>query len=157
VEDQIHVLNSCTDNMTANLLGGPSIYVSYPCFSAVTHSDGSLVTMASPAAPGENLSAYAFGMGVADVPVDVTMATPVSGVPVSRPFTISFTGIAPQDPGQPDYVGLVPGTAGLYIINFHAPAQPGVLAACDPRHPYNLTMTIKGTASMDQTSFCMQP
>jgi uncharacterized protein (TIGR03437 family) len=163
--DQVHLLNSCTDNIGTVLLGGISVYATYPCIPAITHLDGSWVAPEKPARPGEVLVAYAFGLGAPAAPFQTASATPAGGVPISRPFTISFTGVASQPGAAPDYVGLVSGSAGLYQINFRVPSVPLDLAPCStqssftqlPVNPFNLTMTLIGTASLDQASFCVQP
>ncbi len=157
VVDQAHVLNSCNDRITTELFGGTSDYATYPCFPGIAHGDGSWVSPNSPAKPGEVLVAYAFGLGTPDAPIETVSATPAGGLPVSRPFTISFTGISPRYSGHPEYVGLVGGNAGLYQINFRVPPVPADLPPCDSQRPSNLTMTIQGTSSWDQTSFCVQP
>jgi hypothetical protein len=166
VVDQIHILNSCTDNILGLLgLEGSSVYASYACVPAITHSNNSWVTGANPARPGEELVAYAYGMGAPPPPYfDATLGTPAAGVQLNKPFSISFAGLA-QAATKPDYVGLVGGNPGLYQINFHMPALPATLALCNPPPalnqlstvPTNFTMTLVGTASMDQASFCVQP
>jgi hypothetical protein len=157
VVDQVHILNSCADNVATVTLGGISIYATYACFPVISHGDYTIVSASSPAKPGEVLMAYAFGLGLPDTPVTTVSATPAGGVSVSRPFTISFTGVTAQDSSHPDFVGLVGGNAGLYQINFRVPQVPTGLSPCDAQHPSNLTMTIQGTASVDQASFCVQP
>ena len=165
VVDQVHILNSCTDNIGVAGLEGTSVYASYACVPAITHSNNAWVTGANPARPGEELIAYAFGMGAPPPPFfDITGGTPAGGVQINKPFTISFSGMA-QSVTKPDYVGLVGGNPGLYQINFHVPAVPATLAPCTPPPalqqlstvPSNFTMTVVGTASMDQASFCVQP
>jgi uncharacterized protein (TIGR03437 family) len=157
VEDQVHILNSCTDNVPTVTLGGGSVYSTYPCYPVIPHANYTGVSPDSPATPGEVLTAYAFGLGVPDTTVTTVSGTPASGVPVSRPFTLSFTGVTAPGYSSPSYVGLVGGNAGLYQINFQVPAVPTGLPKCDAQHPSNLTMTIQGTASVDQVSFWVQP
>ena len=125
VVDQVHLLNSCTDNISTIGLEGHSAYASYACVPAIAHADGSWVTSATPARPGEELVAYAFGLGAPTTRFDTVSATPAAGVPLGRPVSIAFPGIASQTGAQPDYVGLVGGSAGLYQINFHVPSVPG--------------------------------
>jgi uncharacterized protein (TIGR03437 family) len=166
VVDQIHILNSCTDNIGTVGLEGASVYASYACVAAITHSNNSWVTAANPARPGEELIAYAFGMGaLGSTLFNPTGGIPAGGLPITRTFTISFPGIASQTGTRPDYVGVVGGNPGLYQINFHVPAVPATLAPCTAPPgpsllstlPFNFTMTLVGTASMDQASFCVQP
>lgn len=157
VMDQVHILNSCADNVATITLGGISIYSTYACYPVIAHGDYSLVSAGSPAKPDEVLMAYAFGLGLPDTPVTTVSATPAGGVSVTRPFTISFAGVTALGASHPDYVGLVGSNAGLYQINFRVPQVPAGLPPCDAQHPSNLTMTIQGTASVDQASFCVQP
>ncbi len=157
VVDQVHVLDSCRDRVTTELFGGTSDYATYACFPAITHADGSWVSPTSPAKSGEALVAYAFGLGNPDTPIKTASATPAGGLPLTRPFTISFTGIPQRGSNQPDYVGLVGGNAGLYQINFRVPPVPADLPACDSQRASNLTIAIQGTSSWDQASFCVRP
>jgi hypothetical protein len=53
--------------------------------------------------------------------------------------------------------GSIVGNAGLYQINFHVPQVAPDIPACGAQNPFNLTMTIQGTSSADQASFCVQP
>jgi hypothetical protein len=165
VVDQVHILNSCTDNIGTVGIQGTSVYASYACLPAITHGDNSWVTAANPAKPGEELVAYAFGLGAPARIFDASGATPVGGVALAKPFTISFPGIAAAAGGRLDYVGLVGGVPGLYQVNFHVPSVPATLAPCTTSGvvtqlaatPFNFTLNLMGTASMDQASFCVHP
>jgi len=164
VIDQVHILNSCSDAIGTVGLEGGSIYASYACVPAITHADGSWVTFAKPAKSGEELVAYAFGLGAPAVPFDTVSGTPPAGVALTQPFTISFPGIGTAA-AKPDYVGLVGGSAGLYQVNFHVPSVPANIAPCNgptgptqlATNPFNFTMTLLGMSSLDQASFCVQP
>jgi uncharacterized protein (TIGR03437 family) len=165
VVDQVHILNSCADNIGTVGIQGTSVFASYACLPAITHGDNSWVTAANPAKPGEELVAYAFGLGAPATIFDTSGATPVRGVALAKPFTISFPGIASSAGGRLDYVGLVGGVPGLYQVNFHVPSVPATLAPCTTSGvvtqlattPFNFTMSLMGTASMDQASFCVHP
>jgi uncharacterized protein (TIGR03437 family) len=164
VSDQVHILSSCTDNIGTVGIEGTSVYASYACLPAITHGDNSWVTAANPAKPGEELIAYAFGLGSPATSFDITGGTPAGGVAMAKPFTISFPGIASAAGVHPDYVGLVGGNPGLYQINFHVPSVPAALALCTTSgnsqlatNPFNITMSLMGTASLDQASFCVKP
>ncbi len=83
------------------------------------HSDGSLVSMTSPAKAGEYLVAYLAGLGDTTVPVASGTASPSS--PLAEPsatpvLTINGT----QYPIL--FAGLTPGLVGLYQMNFQVPA-----------------------------------
>ena len=157
VEDQVHIINTCTDNIAIPRPPQPSQYVTYPCYPAISHADGSGVSADNPARSGEVLVAYAHGLGAPDQAIDPVAGTPIEGVPLNRPITVSFTGLPGGDPVPPDHVGLVGGNVGLYQVNFTVPALPAGLPPCGEDRPSNLTLTIQGTASMDQASFCAQP
>jgi uncharacterized protein (TIGR03437 family) len=165
VVDQVHILNSCTDNIGTVGIQGTSVFASYSCLPAITHSDNSWVTAANPARPGEELVAYAFGLGAPASIFDATGSTPVGGVALTKPFNISFPGIASSAGGRLDYVGLVGGVPGLYQVNFHVPSVPATLPPCTTSGvvtqlattPFNFTMSLMGTASVDQASFCVKP
>ncbi len=164
VTDQVHILNSCTDNIGTVGIEGTSIYASYACVPAITHGDNTWVTAANPAKPGEELIAYAFGLGAPPTSFDITGGTPAGGIALAKPFTISFPGIAASAGGRLDYVGLVGGNPGLYQVNFHVPSVPAALAPCTTAgnsqlatNPFNITMSLMGTASLDQASFCVKP
>ncbi len=164
VTDQVHILNSCTDNIGTVGIEGSSVYASYPCVPAITHADSSWVTAANPAKPGEELIAYAYGLGSPATSFDITGGTPAGGVALVKPFTISFPGIASAAGVHPDYVGLLAGNVGLYQINFHVPSVPAGLALCTTAgnsqlatNPFNITVSLMGTASVDQASFCVKP
>lgn len=167
VIDQVHLLNTCTDNVDGLGFVSLSQYLSMPCTPAIAHNDNSWVSATNPARPGEVLIAYAFGLGAPATSFPTASGTPKGGVPVNRPITVSFTGAATQPGTAPDYVGLVGGNAGLYQINFRVPAVPATLPPCTASSNYNftqlpatssnLTMTLTGTSSLDQASFCVQP
>jgi hypothetical protein len=59
--DQVHVLTNCDTFMSGINYAPPT--AGLPCPSIVTHADGSMVSAASPAKAGEELVAYAVGLG----------------------------------------------------------------------------------------------
>jgi uncharacterized protein (TIGR03437 family) len=92
-------------------------------------SDYSLVTPQNPAHPGEYVIAYAINLG----PVE---NQPQTGVPASSsPLSYSTTpgGVCRMSDsihigtttGSPSYVGLAPGTVGVYQVNFQLPSSVG--------------------------------
>ena len=90
------------------------------------HVDGSYVTTASPAHPGEVLTIYLAGMGLTDVPVMTGQQSPSD--PLAHPMvqpTVTVNG----EPAQISFAGLTPQSVGLYQINFTIPmdAPPGNL------------------------------
>ena len=143
VVDRIHILNYCEDRAGPMPVGRLSFYNTEPCGAVIVHADAEYVTPANPAHPGEPLALYAWGLGAPDVPFDILNATPEGGVPITRPFTISFTGVSANSKGSPDYVGLVGGSAGLYQVNFRAPVDiPTEISPCGQDQPFNMALTL---------------
>jgi uncharacterized protein (TIGR03437 family) len=102
------------------------------------HGDGSLVTEAAPAAPGEYIVFYVSGMGLTDNPV--ASGQPSPGAPgLARPtdsptLTLNGTNI-------PIYFsGLTPTLVGLYQVNVQLPANT-------PNGDLQLVLTQTGGAS----------
>lgn len=85
---------------------------------AVAHSDGSLVSAASPAAPGEHISIYLTGLGQVESGMRAGQAAP-GAPPVSArtPVRVRFAGT----PVAASFAGLAPGYAGLYQVNVRVP------------------------------------
>jgi uncharacterized protein (TIGR03437 family) len=99
-------------------------------------ADFSLVLPTSPAKPGETLIIYLAGLGSAT-------NQPASGSPAPAPPTDPKIPAALTLNGnlvQPSFIGLTPGTVGLYQINFVVP---------DGTPDGNLTLTVSqpGVAS----------
>ncbi len=104
-------------------------------------ADGSLITEASPAQPGENVITYLAGLGDTTVPVTTGGASPQSplawaGVPPS----LTLNGV----PVQVQFAGMTPGLVGLYQLNFQMPAD-------QPDGPATLVVTQSGFASNSTT------
>jgi uncharacterized protein (TIGR03437 family) len=82
-------------------------------------SDGSLITDASPARPGEFIVMYLAGMGLTDTPVASGAGAPSN--PLARtqsPPSVTLDSV----PVPFLFAGLTPGLAGLYQINIQIPA-----------------------------------
>jgi uncharacterized protein (TIGR03437 family) len=104
-------------------------------------ADGSLITDASPAQPGENVIAYLAGLGDTTVPVATGGPSPLNplawaGVPPS--LTLNGVSVPVQ------FAGLTPGLVGLYQLNFQVPAA-------QPDGPVTLVVTQGGFASNTTT------
>jgi len=165
VLDRIHIL---TFEETHSGLSIPNNRLAQPL---VTHADGSLVTAAKPAKAGEQLVAYAVGLGYAD-PFPVTGAPSPSPAPRARTqFLINYAfspnaapsrGLIPIFPSSvvtqfpaPTFAGLSPGSVGLYQLNFVLPAVPAGTLPCGDVVYSNLTVSFVGSFSLDGAPICV--
>ena len=90
-----------------------------------TRADGSVVTPANPAKPGEVVVLYATGLG-RTVPDAGYGEVPTTAAPIAKPGDLKITlGGAPVDPRQILYAGVAPGFGGLYQINLKLPDTMG--------------------------------
>jgi uncharacterized protein (TIGR03437 family) len=173
--DQVHILTVCDTVLPGGL--GYSPLGGLPCQPVVTHTNGTLVSNTSPAAVGEELVAYAVGLGATNpaVPSGQSAAQPA---PTVESFTLDFNfhpnalaakplssqataGMTP--PPIPLFTGLTPGYPGLYQINFVVPQlQSGALPCASGAAPAtgslvntNLTVSVGGAASFDGAAICV--
>lgn len=165
VADQVHVADLCDIDT-----GAPPACGSTPL---ITHADGSLISVSSPARPGEEVVIYALGLGATKPTVPTGQATP-SPAPVAQTvgevwvdfqanagpskgvplmFTVCYTSII--CPFTPVFAGLTPGSVGLYQVNFIIPSAPLPTFACGNGINSNLTLTIVGTTSFDGAGICV--
>jgi hypothetical protein len=132
----------------------------------VTHADGNLVSISKPAQPGEELVTYAVGLGATNPPVKTGAASPAPPAAAAGIFVLNFdySQNAPPAPASmspffhppaPVFVGLTPGFAGLYQINFVVPIPADRVAPCTDS-ANNLTVTVAG-ASFDGVAICVGP
>jgi uncharacterized protein (TIGR03437 family) len=172
--DQVHILSACD-----LLLQGATPQLNradngLPCAPIVTHADGSLVSASKPAKPGEEIVAWATGLGgwsgsFTGIPSGTAVTAPV---PTRAVFKMAFnyaTNALPSKPGLTApavlYSGLVPGSVGLYQINFVTPpappggatpcAQPGTFGPGDNAVQSNLTVSFGGGWSFDGAGICV--
>lgn len=163
--DQVHVIRSCDLLLQQRELR---------CQPSITHADGSLVTQTRPARPGEEIVAYAVGLGYATTFTNNGDA-PKEAVRTSIDFRISFdarpnaqasrpSALGERDPAvvSPRFTGLIPSFPGLYQINFVVPSVPATTPRCDQnplgaRVTSNLTINIFGPASVDGVGICVDP
>lgn len=161
---QIHMLTNCDGSPVANFGG-------LPCTWQITHANGSMVAWYAPAKPGETVVAYAFGLGTAGsqvvdgVPAPFGVSLPAGHFQLSYAYRaggplppIEAPAIPESEPAHPVYVGLVGGFVGLYQINFVVPHPPPGTFACDGSTVFtNAAVSVQGTQSMDNASFCVAP
>ena len=84
-------------------------------------SDGSLVSSASPAKPGESLVMYLVGMGPTNPSVASGVLSP--GPPSLASVTVQPTVTVDSETSTVLFAGLTPGFVGLYQIDFQVPAN----------------------------------
>lgn len=86
---------------------------------AVTHAaDFSLVTASNPAHPGEYLAVFCSGLGATTPAVAAGQISPLAPIKASGSISVGTgAGIHFQ------YAGLVPGSIGLYQVNFQLPGN----------------------------------
>lgn len=156
LSDAVRVLSTC---------------VEYPCNSAVTHADGTLVTTNTPAKPGEEVVLWAVGLGPTTPAVPTGQATPQPAPVTQETFQLNFdfrSNAPPYRPvcatptacleAEPVFAGLTPGYAGLYQVNFIVPPPPAGTPPCDGSTiTSNLTVSLLGSGSFDGARICVDP
>ena len=155
--------------------------------ACVTHADGTLVTLKSPAKPGETVVIYAYGLGQTNPAVPTGMATPTSAPQAANYIYVDFNfspNAGPRypyiDPRQgpviaPQFAGLTPGEIGLNQVNVKLPDTFPAVPACTNLSPFysavqsNLTIGIvtyhnldgsladDAAPSYDAAPICVQP
>ncbi len=101
----------------------PALFQLDSQFAVGTHADGSVITSAAPANPGDIVILYATGLGQTSPPLDYD-ELPTSAAPLADAanFQVLVDGVA-VDPNAILYAGIAPGFAGLYQINVILPAS----------------------------------
>jgi len=101
----------------------PSLFQSDATTVLAVHLNGTTITAASPAQPGEVVVLFASGLGPTNpaaipnqIPQQAASVTPMSS------FTMAINGVA-VNPQQILYAGVVPTFAGLFQINVELPAN----------------------------------
>ena len=177
VLDSMHVLTTCDltqSSQSSNPSGSGG-----SCSSIVAHADGTLVTIDSPAVPGEEVVIYAFGLGQTIPAVKTGEATPsvapvlgyyseVSSLIVQFDFRPNAGPSRPyygiQGGPSPTFVGLTPGEVGLYQVNIVLPDSFPQTPPCNLiKSPQawdvafsNLTINLEGPNSMDGAAICVK-
>ncbi len=163
--DQIHILTTC--DTVFGFWFAPSTAT---CQKELTHADGTLVSNANPAAGGEELIAYAVGLGATNPPIP-TGQPATQPTPTAATFRMGFDFRADAVPSAPSFsapatplfTGLTPGYPGLYQINFVVPPVPAGLLPCpSPGQALgpglvntNLTVNVGGSTSFDGAEICV--
>ena len=161
--DSIHVITTC-DSPEPPGIDRPRESTG-PCRPLVTHLDGQLVTPANPAAGGERLLLYAFGLGRAEGDLRtgdaVQSSSPFTDVAVGFQFGLNL------DPNRPAGVSpeaatatadLITGQVGLYRVAITMPAVPVNTRECTASTiESNLTVSIGRQQSYSGAGICAQP
>jgi hypothetical protein len=169
LSDQVHILTSCDPFMTSSSFA-PLNATGLPCPSIVAHPDGSLVTVKNPAKAGEELVAYAVGLGQTNPP-SVTGKLATTSAPTQTTFALDFSfhpNTLPSRPlpvGPPPlFAGTTPGYVGLYQVNFVVPPVPAGTPPCVDTSALplgsnvvqsNLTVSVGGAYSFDGARICV--
>jgi len=178
--DQVHILSSCDILVSGG--GNRSNATALPCPPMVTHAGGSRVSAFNPAKGGEELVAYAVGLGPTNPP-GVTGQANGSAAPTITIFGLDFNFRPNALPAKPTplltprgapislfptpiFAGLTPSFVGLYQVNFVVPAIPAGTPACvDPSQTAlggtfvqsNLTVSVGSAFSFDGAGICVTP
>jgi len=131
-----------------------------------------MVNQGNPALGGEEVVAYAVGLGLTNPAVKTGQAA-VAATPTYETFSLDFdfrpnalaaqpivfSSVADMTPVLPIpvYSGLAPGFAGLYQINFVVPYPPVGVEACSGAMQSNLTVSVGGQFSFDGAGICVAP
>jgi hypothetical protein len=161
--DRIHVITTCENQPWQT-----------GCPSTVAHADGTLVSAGSPAAPGETVVVYAWGLGNTMPAVKTGYATTLPAPVVNLPgysgglwVDLDFTPNAAASryryfpTASFAKAWLTPGFVGLYQVNVGLPSTfPGV-PSCGQGEPQskiqsNLTINLGGPYSSDGAAICVQ-
>ena len=171
--DQVHIVTNCDISFDQP----PGAHTS-PCAPMITHADGTAVSSLIPALAGEELVAYATGLGQTNPPLTTGQPASASS-PTVATFNLDFNYRAnalATNPGAvgatvatPLYAGATKGYVGLYQINFIVPPPPKGLQPCVDfaAHPAtatvgnavlsNLTVSVGSMFSFDGAGICVMP
>jgi uncharacterized protein (TIGR03437 family) len=169
LSDQVHIVTACDVLFNQAPIAQTN---GLPCAPMITHADGSQVTVNSPAVGGEELVAYATGLGQTNPPLTTGQATAASS-PTVTTFNLDFNyrpnALATRplsNAAVPLFAGATQGYVGLYQINFIVPKPPAGLQPCassgvSPDYVSgifsNLTVSVGSIFSFDGAGICVQP
>jgi uncharacterized protein (TIGR03437 family) len=166
--DQIHIVTGCDVLATPSVPSGLGL----PCPPIIAHSDGTAVSMSSPAMAGEELVAYATGLGQTNPALTTGQPAPASNPAVSTfytDFNYRANALATRPlptAAVPLFAGSTQGFIGLYQINFIVPPPPvgtppcaasGVIPQIVNGVVSNLTVSFGSLYSFDGAGICVQP
>lgn len=173
LQDQVHFLTSC-DLIVSGVSTTPPIG-GLPCTPIITHGDGRPVSAILPAKAGEELVAYATGLGATD-PALTTGQPAAQSSPTVTAFGIDFNfrpnALATQPSAVgvatsvPLFTGATKGYVGLYQINFIVPPPVAGLPPCADLTSNavggiavtsNLTVSVGSNYSFDGAGICVTP
>jgi uncharacterized protein (TIGR03437 family) len=98
----------------------PGLSVLANGYVRANHQDGTLVTDAAPAKPGEYIAVYLVGMGATDTPVASGQPGPSSPLAnTTNPPSITLN----NEPVSYLFSGLAPGQVGVYQVNLQVPTD----------------------------------
>jgi uncharacterized protein (TIGR03437 family) len=157
VTDSVHILNTCDQaGIYLSLAEGtpPSV-----CTPMVMHARGPLVSASAPAAPGETLVAWAYGLGApARALPEPCCASPDQISTTAHPVNISLSytdavGFPQRRLGEmpASWAGMV--GAGLYQVQFVVPSLPPDLGRCGVGTG-NVRVLVSGPMSADSAAIC---
>jgi uncharacterized protein (TIGR03437 family) len=173
--DQIHILTSCDAMLSRFGDPPPQNITGLPCAPMVTHGDGTLVSADKPSQAGEQLTAWAVGLGYTEPPAVTGQLVPqarqvTAGLAVDYSFRANALPVRPAVSLLPNlvavYAALAQGFVGLYQINFTPPAAPLSVPPCAPSGIFalganamqsNLTVSFGGGFSFDGAGICVAP
>jgi uncharacterized protein (TIGR03437 family) len=169
--DHLHILTAC--DVIVSPTAAPN-FLQIPCAPMITHADGTSVSVSSPAVAGEELVAYATGLGQTNPPL-ITGQPAAASSPTVSTFNLDFNyrpnalatsplptaAVAPFAGATQDYIG-------LYQINFVVPPPPvglqpctsfaGIVASGLLKSVYsNLTVSVGSFYSFDGAGICVMP
>jgi uncharacterized protein (TIGR03437 family) len=167
--DQAHFLTQCDTLVAASFNGFSN--GGLPCSPVVTHAHGTMVSASKPAQSGEELVAYATGLGETNPPLTTGKPAPAA-YPAQTTFSIDFNyrpnalATKPAGSAVPLFTGATAGFIGLYQINFTVPPAPAGLPPCVDASTLppganvvqsNLTVSVGSDFSFDGAGICVQP
>jgi len=126
----VHILRTC-DSVLDQATPDPS------CTALITRRDGSTVSEQAPVRFGEELTAWAVGLGE---PSDQTGSPPSAGALIDgTTVSVQFCGMAVRPPGSDapaaSYAGLIDADVGLYQVNFRIPEDASGDPSCETQEP----------------------